>query len=362
MGEKKQRIKAFGNKAAPIAEYVKLYQYALKTLYKTLPESVKDSSKSRLATIGRSEIWPCHDGAVVLIRQDRKGDIAVSVKDPLDKKVDDFIKLGPACAYYDKDGKKAPIQALFSVKDATKTILHFADNKIETEGKVFRPNFDRGIIIGWEAELTNPDAQALDDFRSAFLTKNIGGKEALDQTIQEEQRVTKTKAEGLIEQFTELLNTAEKEEEIQVFLKEHPELIYPDFIECFPKFKLGKNFVTDFVYLVQGIEGPEYIFVEIEKQSKRIFTLSGQFTAEFTQAKDQILNWDTWITHNQADISQKLPNIFKPKFHLIMGRSAELTSANMEKIRTEFSATNRMFSTYDEIVARFEQIVERLVN
>jgi len=352
MGEKKARLKAFGDKATPIAEYVKLYQHALRALYKALPESVKDSPKSRLAVIGKSEIWPCRDGAVVLISKDRKSDITVDIKDPLNKTVDDFMKSSSASAYYDEDGKKAPIQAAISVKDASKTILHFADNKIKSEGRIFRPNYDRGVIIGWEAKLESPDAQALDDFRSAFLTKNIGGDEALDRTIQEEQKITRIKADQLIDKFTELLNTVEKEEDLQLFLKQHPEFLYPDFIECYPKFKLGDDYVTDYVLLVHGPQGSEYIFVEIERPNIKIFTKAGQFSAVFTQAKDQILKWDNWLTKNHAYVSSKLPNFYKPQFHLIIGRDTDLTIKNKEKIQSEFSATSRRFSTYDDLVKR----------
>ncbi len=361
MGEKKARLKAFGARAAPIVEYVKLYQHALRALYKALPENIKDSLKSRLAVIGRSEIWPCLDGAIVLISQDSKSDITVAIKDPLNKTVDDFMKSSTASAYYDKDGKKAPVQAVISVKDASKAILHFADNKIESAGKIFRPNYDRGIIIGWGAKLESPDTQALDDFKSAFITKNFGGNEALNLSIQEEQKITRTKAERLIDKFTELLNTSEKEEDLQLFLKNHPEFLYPDFIECYPKFKLGEDYVTDYVLLVNGPQGSEYIFIEIERPNKEIFIKAGQFSADFTQAKDQILEWDNWLTKNHAYVSRKLPNFYKPQFHLVIGRDTNLTIENKEKIQSEFSATSRRFSTYDDLVKRFKTIVDHLL-
>jgi hypothetical protein len=123
---------------------------------------------------------------------------------------------------------------------------------------------------------------------------------------------------------------------------------------------LGEDFVTDYVFLVQSLEGPEYVFVEIERASKEIFTKQGWFAASFTQAKDQILEWDKWISQNQAYILRKLPRLFKPKFHLIMGRGKGLTNEQREKLRTEFAPTSRTFSTYDDLVDRFERIIARI--
>jgi len=158
-----------------------------------------------------------------------------------------------------------------------------------------------------------------------------------------------------------LLDTAQKEEELQIFLKKHPEFLYPDFIDCKPKFKLGKEFVTDYVLLVQGHQGLEYVFVEIERPDKKLFTDSGQFSANFTQAKDQLLEWDGWLTKNHAYVSRDLPNLYKPQFHLVFGRGTELNIDQKEKIQTEFYNTPRRFSTYDNLATRFKNIIERLI-
>ena len=113
------------------------------------------------------------------------------------------------------------------------------------------------------------------------------------------------------------------EEDIHIFLKNHPEFLYPDYIKCFPKFNLGEDYVTDYVLLVQGAKGTEYVFIEIKRPEKELFTKAGQFSADFIQAEDQLLNWDNWLTKNHAYISRKLDNFYKPQFHLIIDRSIE---------------------------------------
>ena len=140
--------------------------------------------------------------------------------------------------------------------------------------RLFRHNwrrycYQKGLLFGWNAELPIPDELALEDFRSVFITRNVGGVDAIELPIQESQRLTTENAEKLILEFDQLLNTAEREEDIQIFLTQNPQFIYPEFVEYYPKFKLGEEFITDYVFLIQGLEGPEYIFVEIEQVGKK---------------------------------------------------------------------------------------------
>jgi hypothetical protein len=360
MGQRKARIEAFGDKALTVAEYMKLYQYSLRALLSTLPNETQAMIPG-ITSVGKVDIWPCMDGAVVLTYKSGSKDIAIFIKEPLNKTVDDFMASGSACSYYDEKGRKAPIQAIISIPEASKAIMYFSGNSIQGGGHVYRPTYDRAAIIGWKAQLPKPDEEAIKDFQAAFLTRNIAGPDALDLPTEEEQSLTKSKADELLNQFTKLLNVAQNEEELQIFIKQHPEFLYPDFISCYLKFKLGEDYVTDYVLLVQGHQGLEYVFVEIERPDKELFTESGQFSAKFTQAKNQLLDWDNWLTKNHAYVSRKLPNFYKPQFHLVIGRGTELNVEHNEKIQSEFTGTTRRFSTYDDLAKRFKVITEHLL-
>ena len=361
MGQRKARIKAFTNKASGIAEYMKLYQHALRALLRSLPNEASESIPG-ITSVGKVQIWPCRDGAVVLTYRSDLKNIDISIEDPVGKSMGEFTRLGSACIFFDEKGQKAPYQPYVSPSDALKAIIHVGGYYIKVDDCVYRPTYDRMAIIGWEAQLPQPDEDALRDFQAAFLTRNIAGPEALALLPQEEERLTRSKADELLNQFNELLATAQKEEELQIFLKDHPQFLYPDFIECHPKFKLGEDYVTDYVLLVQGHQGQEYVFVEIERPDKELFTESGQFSAKFTQAKDQMLDWDRWLTKNHAYVSQKLPNLYKPQFHLVIGRGNNLDREQQAKIQSEFTGTTRRFSTYDDLANRFKVIIDRLVD
>jgi len=72
------------------------------------------------------------------------------------------------------------------------------------------------------------------------------------------------------------------------------------------------------------------------------------------------LKWEEWITKNLAYVIKKLPALYKPKFHLIMGRSPSLTEEQINKLKTEFTGTDRVFSAYDDLVKYFQQIITHL--
>jgi len=362
MNQRKARLKAFGEKYAKVEEFYKLYMYSLRALISSLPSEISEVDVPKYASIGRAEIWPCTDGAVVLVYSDSSKEISVSTHIPLSRTINDFLAYGTACSFYDNKGNKSKIQAMIQIGDASRSIIHFADNKIEgSNGEVFTTKYCRASIFGWEAELPVPDEVALKDFRAAYVPRNLAGPAVEDLPEQKKQEITKTKANELLTEYNKLLDEAQREEDLQKFLTIHPEFIYPDYISCHPKFKLGEDYVTDYVLLVQGHNGPEYIFVEIERADKDIFVKSGQFSASFTQAKDQLLDWDNWLTKNHAYVSGKLLDLYKPQFHLVIGRDTDLTKDQKEKIQSEFTATSRRFSTYDDLSNRFRAIVDRLL-
>ena len=167
MGHRKARIKAFADKASPIAEYMKIYQHALKALLNSLPK--EKIQIPGIASVGRVDIWPCQDGAVVLTYRNNSNKIEIFTKDPIGKSVNEFIRFSPECIYYNEKGLEASIP--LSVPDASKVIVNLADNRIIGGEHVFLPKYNRAAIIGWDAKLPEPDEAALKDFKSAFLTR-----------------------------------------------------------------------------------------------------------------------------------------------------------------------------------------------
>ncbi len=363
MGAKKKRINSFSkDKLEPIQKYITAYMYSLRALVRSIDEELYDVKLPNLLSLGNADLWPCTDGVVALIIKNKTDEISLNVNPPLSGTVNNFLLTGKAFNLYDKNGNPTKLRTAIRLENTLESIIDFGGIEIKSsDGKSYRPKFDNGSIYGWKAKLPIPDDEALKDFRSSFVPRNILGKEEVGSTQDERATITKSKADELLEEYYNLLDSAKKEEDIQVFLGNHPEFLYPDYIKCYPKFKLGEDYITDYVLLVQGHNGPEYVFVEIERVDKEIFTRLGQFSSSFTQAKDQLLNWDNWLTKNHAYVSGKLPNLFKPNFHLVVGRDLSMDKEQKEKITSEFSSTTRRFSTYDDLATRFKTIVEQLL-
>jgi hypothetical protein len=345
---------------ARIVHYIQLYQHVLRALISSV-ERAGITPVSHVAAVGLTEVWPCRDGAVALVYTRKGGEIEVVEKPATGVTINRFLLEHPTMRYYNNRGNPTSLQPFIELEDASTGIMHFADLLLEDGERTYRPLFARGSVFGWDAPLPEPDSEALNDFRAAFAERNIVGAESASMPEEEARRLAYHGAQDLLRHFRQLLVNARKEEELQQFVRDHPQVLYPDYIDVIPKFKLGSEYVTDFLMIVQSQQGLEHVFIELEHPEKRIFVQSGQFGTDFTQAKDQLLNWEAWITKNHAYISQKHPSLNKPLFHLVLGRSSDLSQEQRDKLQNEFMATNRRFSTYDDLAERFEKVTERLL-
>ncbi len=159
------------------------------------------------------------------------------------------------------------------------------------------------------------------------------------------------------------MNTSGKEEEVHQFLKNNSVIIgLTSIIEPISKFKLGDDYVTDFVIK----EIPDgYVFIEIERPDMKLFKKATppERTQEFNHAIEQIENWRAWVGKNHSYISSKLEGISpSPVCWLIAGRRTNL-SAEEEKrlaeINQEYKGSYKIF-TYDDLIDRVKLIISRL--
>jgi hypothetical protein len=354
MGRKKVRQQQLAAKIEQIRTYVYAEQYVIRALLKAVPREVINQ-RPPFASVGRCEIWPCADAAVVLIYPNDLDSIEVVVRPSSSKKHNEFLGTAEVGTFFKEDGTPVSWRPVVVLEDAENNMLETTDLVSSGPLGTVKPKFQKMSIFGWEASLPEPDDQALTIVQSDIAEQNLAAQELASRAE------TKERALNLSQSFRNLIETAHQEEDVQRFLADHPELLYPDYIDSHPKLKLGEDFVTDYVVLVQSASGPEYVFVEIERPNKTIFTEKGWFSHEFTQAKDQLLQWYAWITNNHQYLERKLPNLGQPVFHLVIGRGHKMTPRHRDTIQAEFSGTNRRFSTYDDVVERFNTIVERLL-
>ena len=68
VGKKKRKVITSKAKAQYLVEWVSAYQYALRALFRSLPAGYQPvpTWKRDVTPVGRVDIWPCRDGAVIL--------------------------------------------------------------------------------------------------------------------------------------------------------------------------------------------------------------------------------------------------------------------------------------------------------
>jgi hypothetical protein len=360
MGQKRSRLQNFGRDVDRITRFVREYQESIRQFLGEHPP--KSNLLQPVAITGRTDIWPCTDAAVVLIYAEP--DLTITVRDPMSKNAIEFLHTSPATGMITFDGRPSRLRCMVEFAYHRAVVWSSAFIMGSPRHEFFRSRFDKLGIIAWDVQLPDPREDAVVALRSDFATRNLLAdtpRILLPDVPAGTLAQAAHTAQTLLQQYRNLLESTTREEELQLFLADHPVLLYPDHLEVFPKYKLGGEYITDYVFLVQGYPGREYVFVEIEHPGKRILTNSGQFSSAFTQAKDQLLVWETWLSVNHSYAVRTLPGLFRPVFHLVMGRSASLPESARQKLVVEFAGTSRRFSTYDDLADRFEQIVSRLI-
>lgn len=200
--------------------------------------------------------------------------------------------------------------------------------------------------------------RAVLDFQLALLGLQT------QQASYQGQPITSSHTIGVLKQiadtFEKLLNEGTREEELQVFLKNHSFILHPS-AECIPKKKLGEDFVTDFVLVATTTQGPSYVLVEIERASHPILTKDLTLSGPVNHALKQTRDWDVWLEKNKAYIQNKLPGFETPTYLVVIGRGHELTDDEKAYLRSyNRDWKNTSLLTYDDVLSRFRSTIANL--
>ena len=157
-----------------------------------------------------------------------------------------------------------------------------------------------------------------------------------------------------IDQFRRLLVSNEREESYQSFFTLNPVFLDPLASRLISKQKLGSDFITD--YVLERVTG-DYLIVEIEKPSDLIFTQANNFSAEFTHAFGQVLDFAEWVEQNIAYAQNKLPGIVSPKGLLVIGMRQQLTPQQTNKLK-RFCKNSASITvlTFDDLLVNVESL------
>lgn len=174
--------------------------------------------------------------------------------------------------------------------------------------------------------------------------------------------------------FREIL-VDNREETVQKYLQQNPIILNSAFglkwaaNECFPKFKFGNEFISDFVIISGQSYSYDITLIEIEPPTEKIFTKNGKYAKRLNEAIGQCNDWLSWINENveyfKTSVSKKFKDGYKayemqPQFmhrifvscKIIIGRRNMLTDDDNKRRATIFAQSNKTLEIvpYDRLV------------
>ena len=166
----------------------------------------------------------------------------------------------------------------------------------------------------------------------------------------------------LLRSFKSLLDSDPQREEIlQSFLSEHPVLLCPTHTKFWPKLPLGAQ-VTDFVFQEAA---RDYLLVELERSTHRLFGKNGHPLSQLNHAIDQVTDWRRYLEDNLSTVQRELDLLgisSNPKSLIVIGRSRSLNPENRRKLITiENGSPKLKIMTYDDVYENAKAVVENLL-
>jgi len=195
-----------------------------------------------------------------------------------------------------------------------------------------------------------------------------------------EKRMASTLNEEFIAEYRALLNRVENadksvnENTMQDFLEQHTAFIPTPFMQnhqlhfnsFISKFPVGPWF-TDLAYLTKSTVEWWVVLMELENPHKKVFKGSidhADFTKDYTQSRQQIRDWKSYIDDHKSEVVDSLKRFRKPlqenkvsfKYVMVMGRRSEIQNSEARRRAiAEENGDNLKIITYDTILSDYER-------
>lgn len=171
--------------------------------------------------------------------------------------------------------------------------------------------------------------------RRIFTDKRAMSSIPIDEQV---RQLTAERLQADVAHYLRLLERPASEEVVHDFLATHS-YFFNGILRLYgasplySKIRLGSEFVTDFVWFDSGSVGPEWYLTEIESPGKKLFTSSGDPTADLTHAIRQVSDWQDWIHRNLSYAQKTMPHIIYPMGYVFMGRRDALDNETRKRLR-----------------------------
>jgi hypothetical protein len=166
----------------------------------------------------------------------------------------------------------------------------------------------------------------------------------------------------LLKSYKDLLDSdPDREEVLHQFLRDHRKLLCPVQTKFWSKLPMGSK-ETDFVFLEAT---GDYMLVELERSTHKLFRMDGHPTAELNLARGQVVDWKRYIEDNLSTVQRELGLTgisSNPKSLIVIGRTKSLTTDNRRKLTTlENESPRTKIMTYDDVLDYAKTVIENLL-
>lgn len=358
--------------------YLAEYQKALRGFRAGLAEDRAFEPYSIAASIGRVEVHPCTDSAVVLTYHDDSNEIRIEVKERVELSATRFTNESELFRYFDRNGDSVSVRLTYNedVPDATGVSTGFLRKKhanadviawaedlstMTAKGyevdEFFRPQFKRVSILGWQSFLGDPHGDAAQFVREAFAFRNLLG--FLGSQAPGKNSAILKKSKRLISAFEVLLDSDKPLDAVKSFLNEHPDLLQLGYSRRYADPSIGERQVGDF--LVTHWDGQWKSVCALIGEPK-IASLGPELDPlkSLESLKLEINETRDYLDSHEQESSHSFPTGGAIEYLVVAGRSSGLSYGEQKEFRDTHFATDCTFMTYDNLISRFKAGIREL--
>ncbi len=268
---------------------------------------------------------------------------------------------------YDQNGRETTRRLTLHIRDPSKfqgEMVSLGSIEVRSGASIFRPKWISATVVEGEPKgnYPNPVQEAKRDIQTIVAANNLSVQIDANFNITSDKVIRRL--ENLLAQYKQILTEARVEEDIQKFITKNPFILKP-WGTVHPKYRLGTEYICDF--LVEDLFAVDfkYTFVEIEPASTDLFRKNNREMREFrsrvNHGLSQLRDWEIWIRENVEILKADFPQFDQACFILVIGRSKDL-SVEQKKIIVNENARSKSFTilTYDDLEQRLEELINKL--
>ncbi len=341
------------------------YQSAVIRFLNEVPDDGFILPKSVVNALGRFEVWPCTDAAVVLSYPSTKLGGEVVLHNQTGQSVELFMSQSDVFSYFDEDGEEGPMRLRFAVpeKDPADPRPSASDflfdrsslddliawpptegDGVGLSGGFFAPKFTRISIFGWNSFLGSPTEEAVKDLRRGYAAHNLLTCPPFTTGFLEALFEAGAKCTSQLETVLDQNNP----ESLREFVTDHPEVVRPDYVRTYLNVTV-RDRVVDLVLLIPGEQSLEYLFVTFGDPKKPYFTEANEPSDSHTRAKDALAVIRDSVTSDPQRIGLA-GDFADSSFVHVSSRTPLLNYAQKKSLYEQGGESHCRFETYDDLL------------